>query len=72
MKDQETMLKLMRFWLFGTFVIIYAAATVYLGGAIGIGIAIMGELDYWIAMIAAAALCVVWYFIYKWYLGRQA
>ncbi|MBN2503117.1 MAG: hypothetical protein JXB38_20235 [Anaerolineales bacterium] len=71
MNDLEKNLKLMRFWLFGTFVIIFVAATVYVGGAVGTGLVILGELNYWLAMIIAAALCVLWYYIYKWYLTRK-
>ncbi len=71
MKDKETMLKLMRFWLFGTFIILFTAVTVYVGGALGTGLAIFGELYFWLAMVITAALCVLWYFIYKWYLDRK-
>ncbi|MFQ5616123.1 MAG: hypothetical protein ACE5GO_06655 [Anaerolineales bacterium] len=71
MDEKEKMLGLMRFWLFGTFIIIFAASTVYVGGAIGTGSKIFGQPNYWIAMVIAAALCVVWYYIYRWYLNRQ-
>ncbi len=71
MDDKTTKLKLMRFWLFGTFIIIFAAATVYVGGAVGAGLSILSELNYWLAMLVAALLCVAWYYIYKWYLNRQ-
>ena len=71
MDDKTTKLKLMRFWLFGTFIIIFAAATVYVGGAVGTGLSILSELNYWLAMLVAALLCVAWYYIYKWYLNRQ-
>ena len=71
MKDQEKMLKMMRFWLFGTFLIIFVAAVIYVGGALGTGLAILGQLSFWLAFIIAAVLCVAWYYIYKWYLNRQ-
>jgi len=72
MKDQETMLKLMRFWLFGTFVIVIAATTVLMGTIPGLGgLALFGTLRYWLAVILTAVLCVAWYYIYKWYLGRK-
>jgi hypothetical protein len=61
----------MRFWLFGTFAIIFAASTVYIGGAVGTGLLILRERNYWIAMIVTAVLCVIWYYIYKWYLNRR-
>ena len=69
--DKEKMLRLMRFWLFGTFIIIFVAATVYVGGALGTGLLILRELNYWLAIVIAAVLCVVWYFAYKWYLDRK-
>jgi hypothetical protein len=71
MKDQETMLKLMRFWLFGTFLIVFVAAVIYVGVALGTGLAILGQLNFWLAFIIAAALCIAWYYIYKWYLNRK-
>ena len=71
MNDKEKMLGLMRFWLFGTFIIIFAATTVYLGGAVQTGLFILQAPNFWIAMVVAAVLCVVWYFVYKWYLNRQ-
>lgn len=70
--DKVKKLNLMRFWLFGTFVLIFAAVTIYIGGALGTGLAILSQVNYWIAMVAAAALAVLWYYIYKWYLNRQA
>jgi len=70
MGDKDQMLKLMRFWLFGTFIILFTAVTVYIGGAMGTGLAIFRELYFWLAMIITAGLCVLWYFIYKWYLDR--
>jgi len=66
------MLGLMRYWLFGTFVIVFAAATIYVGAALGTGLAIFGQLYFWIAMLVTAALCVLWYYIYKWYLDKKA
>lgn len=70
--EKEKMLNLMRFWLFGTFVIIWAAATLYLGGAVGLGLGTLFALPrYWIAVLLAAVLCVISYYIYKWYLDKQ-
>ena len=69
--DKEKKLKLMRFWLFGVFVIIFAAVTVYIGGAVGLGLLIMREFNYWLAMIGTAILCVLAYYLYKWYLNRK-
>lgn len=71
MKDKEKMLQLMRFWLFGTFLIIFVAALVFLGGAMGTGLMILGQFNFWLAFIIAAILCVVWYYVYKWYLEKK-
>jgi hypothetical protein len=72
MDEKEKMLKLMRFWLFGTFVIIFVAATIYVGGALGLGMAILGQLNYWLAMLVTAVLCVLWYYLYKWYMEKKS
>lgn len=69
--EKEKMLSLMRFWLFGTFILIFAATTIYAGGALGTGVLILREMNYWVAMIVTALLCVIWYYLYKWYLYRQ-
>jgi hypothetical protein len=72
MDDEKTKkLGLMRFWLFGAFVIVIVAATVYVGGAIGTGLAILRELNYWIAVVVTGALCAIWYFGYKAWLNRS-
>lgn len=71
MKDKETLLRLMRFWLFGTFIIIFTTTTVYVGGALGTGLMIFRELYFWLAIVITAALCVLWYFIYSWYLDKK-
>ncbi len=71
MDEKEKMLKLMRFWLFGTFLIIFVAVTVYVGGALGTGLAIVGQLNYWLAFIITVVLCVLWYYLYKWYLDKK-
>jgi hypothetical protein len=70
-EEKTKMLGLMKFWLFGTFIIIFAAVTVYTGAAVGTGLDILGEANYWYAMVLTAALCVAWYFVYRWYLNRK-
>jgi hypothetical protein len=69
--EQKTkLLKLMRFWLFGTFVIVWTAITVYIGlftnrdwfAAIRAGLPIWG---------ITGILCVVWYFGYAYWLKRR-
>ncbi|MBN2501575.1 MAG: hypothetical protein JXB38_12410 [Anaerolineales bacterium] len=69
--DKQKQLTMMRFWLFGTFVIIFAAATIYLGGALGLGLAIVKTIQFWLAFVIAAVLSVVMYFVYKAILDRQ-
>jgi len=71
MSERKTkLLNLFRFWLFGTFVIVWAALTMYIGlftsqdwmAAIMAGFPIWGTV---------AVLCVVWYFVYQTWLKRQ-
>jgi hypothetical protein len=68
--DKNKMLNLMRFWLFGTFAIVFAAVTAYIvlfsGGNIG-----QALLAGWPIYGITAVLCVLWYFFYQWYLNRQ-
>ena len=68
--DTEKRLSLMRFWLFGTFIIVFAAVLIYVGGALGLGLAIVKHLNFWIAVIVGAVLSVAWYYLYKWYITR--
>jgi magnesium-transporting ATPase (P-type) len=65
----ENKLKMMRFWLFGTFVILFAAITVYFGYIQGISV--FTNLYYWIFIVVALVLCVAGFYIYKGYLGRK-
>ncbi len=69
--DKNKLLNLMRFWLFGTFVIVFAATTVYVGLFTDRNWvnAIQTSLPVW---VITAVLCVAWYYIYKWYIGRKA
>lgn len=70
MSEQQTKtLKLMRFWLFGTFIIVFAAVTVYAGMLTGM--AILRELNYWLTIGVTAVLCVASYFGYQWWLKRK-
>lgn len=71
MDDKVKKLNLMKFWLFGTFIIIWAAALVYIGGVWGTGLAILGQLNFWLAVAVTMVLCVAWYYLYKWFLGRN-
>ncbi|MBT3240049.1 MAG: hypothetical protein HON98_04975 [Chloroflexi bacterium] len=67
--DKEKMLRLMKFWLFGTFVILFAATTVYLGQFLGLEI--MKTWEYWVTMAAAAVLSYLIFVFYKGYLAKQ-
>lgn len=69
--DKEKSLRLMKFWLFGTFLIVWVAMTVYPGVALGTGTLLFGQLNYWIAVVVTAVLTVVWYYLYRWYLDRK-
>jgi hypothetical protein len=69
--DKAKLLKLMRFWLFGTFIIIFATATVYTGGVLKVGLEILKTWQYWVAMLIAAALSVGSFYLYKWWLEKK-
>lgn len=64
-------LNLMRFWLFGTFIIVFAAITIYIG--------MFTNQDWMMALRAGlpiwgivGVLCVVWYYGYKFWVSRKA
>lgn len=68
--DKDKLLNLMRFWLFGTFIIVFAATTIYVG--------MFTNRDWVTALTSSfpiwgitAVLCVIWYFVYRWYLSRK-
>ena len=72
-EDKVKRLNLMRFWLFGTFVIVWAAtfAFTYLWIApVGADFmdVVITALPVW---VITAVLAVVWYFGYKWWIGRD-
>ena len=71
MSEEKTkLLKLMRFWLFGTFVIVWAAITLYIG---------LFTMRDWVLALRAGlpiwgivgAVCVVFYYGYKMWLTRK-
>ncbi|MCD4753722.1 MAG: hypothetical protein K8R40_11675 [Anaerolineaceae bacterium] len=68
--DDDKKLKLMRFWLFGTFIIIFAAATVFVGQFTGM--ALFADWRYWASLIITAILCVGAFFIYKAILDKKS
>jgi hypothetical protein len=68
--EKTRLLNLMRFWLFGTFVIVFAAITAYIG--------IYTDRDWMLAIRAGlpiwgltAVLCLAAYFGYRYYLIRK-
>ena len=66
--DQSKLLDLFRFWCFGTFIIIFAAVTVYIGLFVSWSEALSRGLPIWGLV---AVICLLWYFIYRWYLNRK-
>jgi hypothetical protein len=72
MEDIAKKLRLMRFWLFGAYVIILVAFTVYAVGVLQLGAGFLGEINYWLTWIILAVLFVAAYYGYKWYLNRSA
>jgi hypothetical protein len=69
-EENKKLLALMRFWIFGTVLIIIVAVTVY-AAIWGVGLLIFQELGYWTIVLVAVVLGIVWYYIYKWYLTRK-
>ena len=68
--DKEKLLGLMRFWLFGIFIIVFAAMVIYIGMFTSNGFvqALTASAPIW---GITAVLCVIWYFAYKWYINRN-
>jgi len=66
-------LKLMRFWLFGTFVILWAASLtyyfMYLAPISNVATVLRAVWPVW--AVAAVGAIVIYYF-YSWWLGRKA
>jgi hypothetical protein len=67
--DNTKLLGLMRYWLFGTFLIVFVAITVYIGLFVGWSKALLTGLPIW---GITGILCIAVYFGYKWYLSRKA
>jgi hypothetical protein len=66
-EDAAKRLRVVRFWLIGVFLIILAAL-------IAFGFVfpdLFGEIFFWLGPIFAAVLFIVFYFLYKWWLGRK-
>ena len=68
----EKKLKLMRFWLFGIFVLFFAMETALVYRVAGGNIVLaVGQSSLWLLWLLTAVLCVLVYYLYKWILGRQ-
>jgi len=69
MEAKQRRLRLMRFWLFGTFVIVWGAITAYLGLFTGNPVgAVVAGLPIW-GMVGVVAILL--YFGYRAWLNRQ-
>jgi uncharacterized RDD family membrane protein YckC len=70
-EDLTKRLNLMRFWLFGTFVIVFTAITIYIGIFVNRNwlLALRSGFPIW---GIAGVLCVVWYYGYKVWISRKA
>jgi hypothetical protein len=67
--DKVKVRKLMRFWVFGTFIITFAAVTTYAGMITGVFI--FREPLYWVIIGITAVACVVILLIHEWYLRTR-
>jgi hypothetical protein len=73
--EQETMdkgklLALMRFWLIGTFLIVFVATTTYVGLFTARDWMLALRLG-WPVWGITGLLCIAWYYIYKGYIRRK-
>lgn len=68
--DKGKLLNLMRFWLFGTFIIVFVATFMYTGLFVNRDwmLALKTSLPVW---GITAVLCLVWYYVYKAYLAKK-
>jgi len=67
--NEDKKLKLMKFWLFGTFIILVAAFTVYMG--MFAGLAIFAEWRYWLVVVIAAVLSIGSFFLYQGLINKK-
>ena len=64
--SNDARIRKLKFWLFGIFVLAFAAVTAVLGVVSGKNFGLMfSQLNYWLIIAAVAVLCVVAYFILK-------
>lgn len=69
--ENEKKLNLMKFWLFGTVLILFVAFVVYIGGAWGTGLAIFGAYQFWLSLVISIVVAVGIYKYYESYLNKQ-
>ena len=60
--DIEEKIRLMRFWLFGSFTIIFAASTIYVGMFIGLSLLLTWQ--FWAAMLLSGVLFIGAFYLY--------
>jgi hypothetical protein len=70
-EDKTKILNLMKFWLFGTFLIVWTAITIYIG--------LFTDRNWWLAIRSGfpiwgitGALCILFFFGYRAWLMRKA
>ena len=64
------LLNLMRFWLFGVFVIVFVSMVIYVGmftfGDVMKAVTVSAPI--W---LTTGVLCIIWYYAYQWYINRD-
>jgi Mn2+/Fe2+ NRAMP family transporter len=67
--NEDKKLKLMKFWLFGTFVILVVAISIYLG--MFAGLSLFSEWRYWLVVVIAAVLSIGSFFLYQGLINKK-
>jgi hypothetical protein len=70
--EKKKRINLMRYWLFGVFIIFFTAITLYIGVALGLGLMIFQLPAYWLVMGMIAIFCMMTNSLYKIYLTQNA
>lgn len=68
-EKKKNLLDLMRYWLFGVFVIVFVSMVIY------VGLFTFGDV---LKAVTASApiwgttgvLCIIWFYAYRWYINR--
>lgn len=66
----EKKLKLMKYWLFGIFVLVLAGVTAFIYYPANRNVLLAFQSG-WLLWGGTAVLCVLVYFLYKWFLNRK-